>query len=67
MMTVLGVDPGPVRESHLSSDFKKGMARLAGGVCIVAAMHDERRYGLTITAICSLSDSPPALIACINR
>ena len=43
------------------------MARLAGGVRIVAAMHEEKRYGLTITAICSWSDSPPALIACINR
>jgi flavin reductase (NADH)/flavin reductase len=48
--------------------FKQGMRRVSGAVTIVTTrgVAGERR-GVTATAVCSLSASPPAVIACINR
>ena len=48
-------------------DFRTGMRQLASGVAIITTVVDGRPYGLTATALTSLSDSPPALIACVNR
>jgi flavin reductase (DIM6/NTAB) family NADH-FMN oxidoreductase RutF len=53
-----GVEPG---------EFRRSMRCLAGGVTIVTTADTERRLGLTVTGICSLSADPPALIVCINR
>lgn len=47
--------------------FKQSMRRLAGGVCILASARDGERYGLTMTAVCSLTLDPPMLVACVNR
>lgn len=47
--------------------FLEGMRQLASGVCIIATRHEDRRYGLTATAVCSLSTEPPALLVCINH
>jgi flavin reductase (DIM6/NTAB) family NADH-FMN oxidoreductase RutF len=47
--------------------FKRGMRQLAGAVTIVAVAHEGSRCGFTATAVCSLSDSPPSLLTCINR
>lgn len=47
--------------------FKNGMRRLAGAVCILTLGDQRRRAGLTATAVCSISAEPPRLMACINR
>jgi flavin reductase (DIM6/NTAB) family NADH-FMN oxidoreductase RutF len=47
--------------------FSEGMRQLAAGVCIVATRLGERRYGLTATAVCSLSAEPPALLVCVSH
>jgi flavin reductase (DIM6/NTAB) family NADH-FMN oxidoreductase RutF len=49
------------------NDFKRGMRFLAGAVTIITTAWEGRRYGLTATAVCSLSVEPPTLIACVNR
>ena len=55
-------------DGPISSDvFKQSMRLLAGGVCIVATKHNGQRFGLTMTAVCSLTVEPPSLIACVNR
>lgn len=46
--------------------FKEGMRRLTGAVCLVTTCHDGRPYGLTATAVCSLSGAPPRLLTCVN-
>jgi flavin reductase (DIM6/NTAB) family NADH-FMN oxidoreductase RutF len=43
------------------------MRQLAGTVTVVATGSAGARFGLTATAICSLSDDPPTLLACVNR
>lgn len=50
-----------------SEMFKESMRFLAGGVCILATNSDGDWYGLTITAVCSLTIDPPSLVACVNR
>jgi flavin reductase (DIM6/NTAB) family NADH-FMN oxidoreductase RutF len=55
------------QEINLEEHFKAGMRRLASGVCVVATAHPGRRYGMTVTAVCSLSAAPPSILVCINR
>ena len=50
-----------------AAQFKEGMRLLTGAVTIVATAGQAGRGGLTATAICSVSDSPPTLLVCINK
>lgn len=50
-----------------SQDFKNGMRALATGVTLITTAHDGIRRGLTASAVCSLSASPPMLLACVNK
>lgn len=43
------------------------MREMTGAVTIIAAGRAGDRSGLTATAVCSLSDQPPTVLACINR
>lgn len=55
-------------ESSISPDtFRQSMRLLAGGVCIAATSLGGARLGLTVTAVCSPTVSPPTIIVCINR
>src|ERR1700744_4522110 len=51
----------------LESDFRKAMRTLASAVSIVSTTSDNRRFGMTATAVCSLSMAPPTLLVCINQ
>ena len=43
------------------------MRHLAGAVTVIATGAPGHRFGLTATAVCSLSDEPPTLLVCVNR
>jgi len=43
------------------------MARVASGVSVVTTDGPAGRAGLTVSAMCSLSADPPAVLVCINR
>jgi len=47
--------------------FKKGMSLLAGGVTLITTGTEAARRGITATSVCSLSATPPSLIACANK
>ncbi len=47
--------------------FKLGMRLLAGAVNIVSSVHGGRRYGMTATAVCSVTADPPTVLVCINK
>jgi flavin reductase len=61
------------RESEIAmgdtpeGDFRKAMRTLASAVSIVSTAHDNRRFGMTATAVCSLSMQPPTLLVCVNQ
>jgi flavin reductase len=51
----------------IESDFKVAMRRLAATVTIISTGSTEHRYGMTATAVTSLSMDPPSLLVCVNR
>lgn len=57
-LSMQGVDPVVYREA---------MSRYAGHVQIVTTEFEGVRRGVTITAACSVSDSPPMVLACLNN
>ncbi len=57
----------PRSESAVDHAFRLAMRRLAGGVAIATTADGERRYGMTMTAVMSLSMEPPSLVMAVNR
>ncbi len=47
--------------------YRNAMAHYAGHVQIVTTEKNGLRRGVTITAACSVSDSPPMVLACLNN
>lgn len=47
--------------------FRNGMSRLATSVNVVSTSIGSQRYGFTASAVCSVSDTPPTLLVCMNR
>lgn len=50
-----------------SLQFRSAMARLGSAVCVIATDGPAGRYGITVSAVTSVSDDPPSLIVCVNR
>lgn len=44
-----------------------GMRHFAVGVSIITAKNDDRRVGLTATAVCSVTAAPPRLVVFVNK
>ncbi|MDO6963091.1 flavin reductase [Rhizobium alvei] len=47
--------------------YRDAMARYAGHVQLVTTMLDGVRRGVAVTAACSVSDSPPTVLVCLNH
>lgn len=47
--------------------FREGMSRLGAAVNIITTDGPAGRHGMTATAVCSVTDSPPTLLVCINQ
>jgi flavin reductase len=54
---------GPVS----AEQFKLGMRALAGHVTLLTSLLGGHRYGMTATAVCSVSAEPPTVLVCVNR
>ncbi len=50
----------------VENEFRKALSRLAAGVCIISTAREGQRRGVTATAVCSVSASPPMLLVCVN-
>lgn len=48
-------------------DFREGMSRLGAAVNLITTDGPAGRHGITASAVCSVTDTPPTLIVCINR
>jgi flavin reductase len=51
----------------IKADFRNGMARLGAAVNIVTTDGPGGKAGFAATAVCSVTDSPPTLLVCLNR
>ena len=47
--------------------YRDAMARLGAAVTIVTTDGEGGRAGFAATAVCSVSDTPPTLLVCLNR
>ncbi|UOO82191.1 4-hydroxyphenylacetate 3-monooxygenase, reductase component [Uruburuella testudinis] len=48
-------------------DFRHAMASCAAGVHVITTDGAAGRYGITMTAVTSITDEPPTVMLCINR
>jgi flavin reductase len=48
------------------AEYRRCMRAIPGAVAIITTGEDGARTGLTATAVCSLTDTPPMLLACVN-
>lgn len=66
--TLVPPKPSPnIRTTIRPEEFRASMRQLAGAVTVIATGDAGQRFGLTATAVCSLSDDPPTLLVCVNR
>lgn len=50
------------------NDFKNALSRFASGVTVVTTRDDSGKFhGITVSAFCSVSISPPMILICIDR
>lgn len=47
--------------------YREAMARLGAAVNVVATDGPGGRAGFTASAVCSVTDTPPTLLVCVNR
>jgi flavin reductase (DIM6/NTAB) family NADH-FMN oxidoreductase RutF len=50
-----------------SAVFRNTMQYLCGAVTVISAEHEGHDFGMTATAICSVSDTPPTVMVCVNK
>jgi len=49
-----------------ASSFRDAMAMLGGAVSVITTDGAAGRHGFTASAVCSVTDSPPTLLVCMN-
>lgn len=47
--------------------FREAMAHLSAAVSVITSHGPAGRCGITATAVCSVTDTPPTLLVCVNR
>lgn len=52
---------------ELTQDFRSAMSVCAAGVHVITTDGTAGRYGITMTAVSSVTDTPPTILLCINR
>ena len=55
------------RNSVEPETYRDAMSRFAGAVHVVTTDGAHGRRGATVIAACSVSDSPPTILVCLNR
>ena len=50
-----------------ATDFKNAMALLTTAVHVITTQGDSGTHGFTASAVCSVTDTPPTLLVCMNH
>ncbi|WP_130803757.1 flavin reductase [Acinetobacter ihumii] len=50
-----------------AADFRNAMSLLTSAVSVVTTAGKSGRYGFTASAVCSVTDTPPTLLVCMNQ
>lgn len=49
------------------ADFRRVIGHFMSGVTVVTTSHEGERFGVTVSAVSSVSLEPPTLLVCLNR
>lgn len=49
------------------ADYVGAISQHVSSVCVIATEHEGQRYGLTATAVSSVTADPPRLLVCVNK
>jgi flavin reductase (DIM6/NTAB) family NADH-FMN oxidoreductase RutF len=49
------------------ADYVGAISQHVSSVCVITTEHDGQRYGLTATAVSSVTADPPRLLVCVNK
>ncbi|MFT8335021.1 flavin reductase [Acetobacter orientalis] len=67
-MTLTDTVPPHAHTAHIDPlVFREGMSRLPSGITLITTGGPAGQHGFTATAVCSVSDTPPTLLVCVNR
>jgi flavin reductase (DIM6/NTAB) family NADH-FMN oxidoreductase RutF len=61
------MDTLAVAHPPIGTSFRAAMRRIASTVTIITASDGDRRHGMTMTAVSSLSMDPPSMVICVNQ
>lgn len=50
-----------------ATDFRDAMSLLTSAVSVITTTGMSGRFGFTASAVCSVTDTPPTLLVCMNR
>ncbi|WGM24084.1 flavin reductase [Acinetobacter pittii] len=50
-----------------ATDFRNAMSLLTSAVSVVTTASMSGRFGFTASAVCSVTDTPPTLLVCMNQ
>jgi flavin reductase (NADH) len=53
--------------SQIQKDFRSAMSHLPAAVNVVTTDGPHGRVGITVSAVCSVTDSPPTVLVCVNQ
>lgn len=53
--------------SPFSHQFREAMAHLCAAVSIVTSNGRAGKVGITVSSVCSVTDTPPTLLFCVNQ
>ncbi|EXU73664.1 MULTISPECIES: NADH-dependent FMN reductase RutF [Erwinia] len=65
-MSLQALKPAAVNSVE-KQDFRNAMAQLGAAVNIITTDGPAGRAGFTASAVCSVTDTPPTLLVCLNR
>ena len=50
----------------IQQDFRNAMAACAAGVYLITTDGEHGRYGITMTSVAPVTDTPPTVVLCVN-
>jgi 4-nitrophenol 2-monooxygenase / 4-nitrocatechol 4-monooxygenase, reductase component len=59
--------PGTISSVMGNDAYREAAGHFTTGVAVITTLHEGRRYGVTASAVSSLSLDPPMLLVCLNR
>lgn len=57
---------GHLMGAAMQNLFREGMSRLGAAVTVLTTDGVAGRHGMTASAVCSVTDTPPTLLVCVN-